>query len=951
MKKFLSCVLFFSLMAGTLINPFKANAMTSDEPAPEEESASEDLITTQNDTGYQIINREEVNYGGKYAYKFTMRGPSGIEFIAFCSENDNYVPSTETGVVAVEDPYENELMKKALYFGYGGPGDVFEGQDQDMSFIATTAAADRSIRGHFYSQYAGWSVTKDYWDFLANESLPNFDISLSFETDPNAIEYDTVNGVQRTEDITLVADSSNYIDIPVAAPFELYIKVSETDIRKVTDDVARIYGNQTFYIEAPLKCDQNFAALDMVAHLPGSFKVVKFDFGARNTKLDYQDLVASFSTPAYVDLCINFDNSNQYGSISIEKMGEQIAGYHTDSSDYGDLYTFDYTFQGLEGVKFEIIANEDIYDYTNQLVYQKDEVVTHLTTGSDGRATSIELPLGEYVVREVVTPEGYVTSQQSYPVVIEQDNQNVVINPEITIENKRQNVQFKLNKIVEYVDEYQILNDELVIVKGQKPAEEDIVFGLFTAEEIHGVPADSLVSIQNIHSGEVVSVEQLPEGKYYYQELKTSEQLVLDPNKYPVEYQETGNDAVIEIRANQGNGLVNKLYTTKWELTKQDIATGEPLPNTKIAIYDKDKKVIFEGKTNQDGKIIINELPVGDYFYQEIEAPYGYIIDTGLYPFSIKNDGETIVKADFKNKLAVGNINLEKKGFDIDEYSIDGNGITQYPVIPIAGAVFEVRAKEDIYTPDPQSTNGTLRARKGDLIATITTDQDGKATVTEATYYDQNGDKGIYENLFFGKYQVKEVQAPQGYELDPRTFNVTIEYQDQVTEIVYKPVLTSDLRQMIYVDPIPFNRPSWGEVEITKSDISESVTLPNTEIQIFDVEGKLIFTGATDENGKITIKRLPVGKYSFIESNAPEGYYLNEETHYFEILEDGEIVKCKLKDVKIEETPEKPTTPTTPTKPTGPKTGDSTSFYLPLTLFVLATAGSVVLYKKKETIK
>ena len=94
-----------------------------------------------------------------------------------------------------------------------------------------------------------------------------------------------------------------------------------------------------------------------------------------------------------------------------------------------------------------------------------------------------------------------------------------------------------------------------------------------------------------------------------------------------------------------------------------------------------------------------------------------------------------------------------------------------------------------------------------------------------------------------------------------------------------------------------------GTLEFTKTDFSESVTLPNTTIEIYNDKDELIFTGKTDENGMIVIEELEYGKYYILEKEAPKGYTLNTEKMYFEIKENGEVVKCNMKDEEIIEVP------------------------------------------------
>ena len=91
----------------------------------------------------------------------------------------------------------------------------------------------------------------------------------------------------------------------------------------------------------------------------------------------------------------------------------------------------------------------------------------------------------------------------------------------------------------------------------------------------------------------------------------------------------------------------------------------------------------------------------------------------------------------------------------------------------------------------------------------------------------------------------------------------------------------------------------FGNLDFTKSDFSTGNSLPNCKIEIYKIDGTLIFTGITDDLGSIKIDDLPIGSYYLLEKEAPEGYMLNPNKMYFSITENGEIIKATLTDELI----------------------------------------------------
>ena len=159
-------------------------------------------------------------------------------------------------------------------------------------------------------------------------------------------------------------------------------------------------------------------------------------------------------------------------------------------------------------------------------------------------------------------------------------------------------------------------------------------------------------------------------------------------------------------------------------------------------------------------------------------------------------------------------------------------------------------------------------------IIEIYTDND-KLIFTGKT--DRNG-KIVINNLKLGKYYILEKEAATGYTITDEKVYFVINKNGEIVKAKMK------------------DKPITGTLEFTKTDVSTSEALPNTLIEIYNEKDELIFSGRTDENGKITIPEIRYGKYYIVEKEAPEGYKINEEKMYFEITEDGQVVKCNMLD-------------------------------------------------------
>ena len=397
-----------------------------------------------------------------------------------------------------------------------------------------------------------------------------------------------------------------------------------------------------------------------------------------------------------------------------------------------------------KGIKFRI-KDAKTNEYVCQTItYPTAQKVCVYETDSNGVIITPSTLVGDFLLEEVEDQivEGYVWNNKPLSVHIG-DGSEIILDENygalLLVDFANERVKGKVD-IVKNGEKF-IIEDGTYYY--EKTLLDDVVLGLYADEDIYIgskkiYSKDELIKEVKTKNGKV-SIDNLELGKYYIKEISTLKDYVLDETKYSFEltFKDQYTSLIIK------DMTLNNYYKKgKVEITKKDLITGDVIPNTILEIYTDKDELIYTGTTNEEGKIIIDDLKVGKYYILEKEASTGYVITTEKVYFEVKDNGE-IVKAEMQNK------------------------------------------------------------------------------------------------------------------------------------------------------------PIMGSVEITKVDISTGEVLPNTLIEVYNENDELVFSGRTNEEGKILIENLRYGKYYFIEKEAPEGYQINDEKMWFEILEDGKIVKSELSDEKI----------------------------------------------------
>lgn len=470
--------------------------------------------------------------------------------------------------------------------------------------------------------------------------------------------------------------------------------------------------------------------------------------------------------------------------------------------------------------------------------------------------TSDYLPsLGTFFLKEEKSSTGYELNETKYFFNITKDD----LYPEVDVTEKVIERDLKIFKVY--------ASDETGFLTG----EPNVTFDIYLKST-----GEKVTSITTDENGYATAT--LPYGTYTVRQISSTEdhEMVED---FEIVVNEYSEDPIYKL-------LANAEITARLKVIKIDSETGNTIPvaGIKFKIFDVEnneyvcqvtdkEQCVFE--TNDEG-ILLTPLPLesGTYRLEEQDQKLdGYLWNEEALTFAIGDDSTlindnvfgAIVEVEFENTQVKGKVEINKTG---EELIIEDDSY-HYEKIKLEGAEFELRANEDIIVGEK------TYYKKGELVTILVTDKDGYASI---------------DNLPLGKYTLKEIKSANNNVLDPNTYEFELVYEDQYTEVVYK-TFTLD------------NKYPKGELEFTKTDLVTGDPLPDTKIEIFTENGVKVFEGRTDENGKIIITDLPVGKYFILESDAPDGYILNEEKMWFSITENGEIVKADMTNEKIVEVP------------------------------------------------
>ncbi|EGT3617334.1 hypothetical protein FHH43_14070, partial [Clostridium perfringens] len=435
----------------------------------------------------------------------------------------------------------------------------------------------------------------------------------------------------------------------------------------------------------------------------------------------------------------------------------------------------------LEGAEFTV-KNSD------------GKVVSTGITNKDGIVEFNDLPYGSYTYEETKAPEGYILD--STPVKFD------------IVEN---------NKILEFTAKNNMIHGGVKITKVDSQNNSP----LEGAEFIVKNSAGKVVQTGSTNKDGIVEFNNLPYGNYTYEELKAPEGYVLDSTSVKFDINE--NNKILEFTAK------NDPIKGNLQITKIDAETGNTLPGAKFEIKDLNGKVVQIVTTDELGVATVSVLGYGQYTFQEIEAPKGYVLNSNPVQFNVTEHGKTL-EFTAKNNIIKGEVKITK---------VDSQNNK-----PLEGAEFTVKDSD------------------GKVVQTGTTNKDG---IVE------------FNNLPYGSYTYEETKAPEGYVLDSTAVKFNINENNKVLEFTAN------------------NKIVQGGIKITKIDSQNNNLLEGAEFVVKNSDGEVVETGTTNKEGIVEFNNLPYGSYTYEETKAPEGYVLDSTAVKFDINENNKVLEFTAK--------------------------------------------------------
>ena len=777
--------------------------------------------------------------------------------LAYCLESSKDTPPEGQYANSVIDT--NEALLKVLYYGYGGPGDVFKDDqvtNDTNKYLYTHIMASYAYSGDIYGGKS-WEDLEAHgiglkvrYDQIQSMPVPTNEFNFS-KSSLNAY-YE--NGQQRTEEIKLNANNDVVVNIPLQDGVELHNLTKGT----VNTGTVSVNGGETFYLSTTLEKREDYSS----GNLNGK-NLVKYAPLVIRSGGNYQDegTLTTVQDPVTINLNIKWMD---VGDFELRK-----------TNDTGKL---------IDGSEFSL--KHTTLDFEKKLVVK------------DGKLSMSGLPVGEYLLTETKVPDGHAVLQKTFQVTVNKDQTT----EQIVVNKLRPTGTLEINKSLEASNENAVnkADYDLTKVKFKITANQDI-YDSVSLEKLYSKgdaitvgsgkgSNEDIVKLINgnelgngIYSCDIngkLSLSGLPMGTYNVEEIDCPDGFVLDKEVKTVQF---AQQDFVTLTYTSSLNINNELTKTVFSKTEDD---GNNLYGVPMEIVDaKTGEQVYNWITD-DNDLEIDGLPAGDYIWREVNAPEGYVLAKPVELTVKDGDIQDIEMKNFSVEFAK-NGNDGNKLLKGGEFQVTSTKTKQITDKWTSGEhVFDVtedmKAKlmagetvSDIYVDieDDSSTYYRISKNEGRDDYRLLMQANG-----ETKYYniDINGDetthmiRGTVEDQ---EYVITELKSPDGYATaEPVTFktnkeqNLTVEITDEITQF-----------------------------EFYKKDITSQEELEGATLQIKDKNGNIVdewVSGKTPHK----ISGLTVGQtYTMIEVIAPVNYKIAQNKE-FTVSDTGEVQKITMYD-------------------------------------------------------
>ena len=830
--------------------------------------------------------------GGNDSYKYIRYKAGGKTYTvyAYCMQHSKQSPPSGTtykNMVELDEGGDDRYLRKAMFYGYGGPGwgGTFNGYNIKSIMEKYGCSSETRAMQHYLVDYLydGESGFGGSLSTTAKNMLKEIKAALAKMPDPTTMELTpglsaSANGNQ-SPTFTWKANAAFVITVHLENGVSL---VNETTGKTGTGNVS-VKGGEKFHLEATT---QNIGSLKGKYAITSNYPL---NFHAMLLKLaNSQDIGFRYYTDTLeLNLEVDWPDEATVKIIKKDKGSNAL----------------------LAGAVYGIYADEAC----TKLI--KKMPATNAKGESEVKITKTQ---DTVYLREISGPSGYVLDTKAYGV-------KLVVGQTASknLTDKEQKGALTIYKEGEVLTGATVTEDGVTFAY-EKRKLKGAVYSVYAGADIKAADGTliykkgALVK-DNLVTGDdgSVTLKDLYLGTYTVTETKAPDNYVCKGESKTVELVYAGQ--TVEVQTGSATFL-NECQKTAVRVEKQDEETKNPLSGGIYGLYAAEdikvdgKTVVPKGTliekatTGADGKASYKaELPINySYSIREIQAPELYLRnseDTYTFTFKFTNDKEEKVNFShtFTNKRVNATIDLVKEDSETGN-SAQGDAVFE-------GAIYGLYAREDINHPDGRS--GVLY-KKDEQVATLTTDKEGKASVS---------------NLYLGKYYLKEITPPVGYLLDEEEHDVNCDYEgDQVETVKRNTVSKEDVIKQ------PFQLIKAADNDKTDADLLKGAGFSAYLISSLTVkdDGSYDFTNATpivltedgktemftDERGYACSIPIPYGRYIVRETTTPHNFMPvddfivtvteNSSTpQVWRVLLDDEF-KAKLKIVKQDDETKQP---------------------------------------------